>query len=261
MGQEGYTSAYYTYLSPGSRRSAERILPEVVNRLGAANVVDFGCGSGAWLAAAQTLNLDILGLDGAWVPRETLEIDSKCFRTADLTKPLDLDREFDLALCLEVAEHLPAESAATLVDNIVRHAPAVVFSAAIPGQGGHDHVNEAWPDIWAKYFDRTGYDCLDVLRPMFWSDDSVEFWYRQSTLLFVRRGHDMAVRARAAKWPEQNGPLPLVHPEMVQHCLDTVMRLEREKQAAIDQILNTKSWRLTAPLRWLDRRFRSKGDA
>lgn len=166
-----------------------------------------------------------MGLDGSWVPRETLEIDAARFRTADLTKPLDLGREFDLALCLEDAEHLPAESAATLVDNIVRHAAGVVFSGAVPGQGGHDHINEAWPDIWAEHFDRAGYDCLDVLRPMFWTDASVEFWYRQSALLFVRRGHAIEERARAGAWPEQTGPLPLVHPDMIQHCQDTVLWL------------------------------------
>ncbi|MCR9086168.1 MAG: hypothetical protein NXH97_05405 [Rhodobacteraceae bacterium] len=159
------------------------------------------------------------------MPRETLEIDAARFRTADLTKPLDLGREFDLALCLEDAEHLPAESAATLVDNIVRHAAGVVFSGAVPGQGGHDHINEAWPDIWAEHFDRAGYDCLDVLRPMFWTDASVEFWYRQSALLFVRRGHAIEERARAGAWPEQTGPLPLVHPDMIQHCQDTVLWL------------------------------------
>jgi 2-polyprenyl-3-methyl-5-hydroxy-6-metoxy-1,4-benzoquinol methylase len=107
-----YNDQYYATLRQGARRSAESVLPRVLELVGAESIVDFGCGDGTWLATATGLGVtDVLGVDGAWVSPETLQIPARCFRAADLVAPLDLGRRFDLAFCLEVAEHLPAEAA------------------------------------------------------------------------------------------------------------------------------------------------------
>jgi 2-polyprenyl-3-methyl-5-hydroxy-6-metoxy-1,4-benzoquinol methylase len=65
-----------------------------------------------------------------------------------LIQPLDLEKEFDLVVSLEVAEHLPASAADQFVNTLVKHGKKILFSAAIPGQGGQDHLNEQWPDYW-----------------------------------------------------------------------------------------------------------------
>ena len=44
-----------------------------------------------------------------------------------------------------------------LVATITKHGDAVLFSAAIPGQGGQDHLNEQWPEYWQKKFEVNGY--------------------------------------------------------------------------------------------------------
>ncbi|HTU82550.1 MAG TPA: hypothetical protein VMF61_10495, partial [Candidatus Acidoferrales bacterium] len=123
-------------------------------------------------------------------------------------------RTFDLAISLEVAEHLPESSAASFVATLTTLAPAVLFSAAVPFQGGEHHVNERWQSYWAELFERRGYTCVDCVRPRFWNDASIEFWYRQNTLVYVRA----AQLERYSKLPKTlvgrpNYPFDVVHPD------------------------------------------------
>jgi SAM-dependent methyltransferase len=208
-----YDSHFYDQIGARSRRSADVVLPEILRLVPATSVVDIGCGTGAWLAAAQGLGAsDILGLDGDYVPREQLLIPADAFRPHDLTMPVTLPRRYDLAMSLEVGEHLPAASAQTLVASLVAAAPVVLFSAAIPGQGGEGHVNEQWPGYWSALFAAHGWFAWDVLRPRLWMRDDVDWWYRQNALLFVS---PEAIRANAALAPAATAgePAPLVHPE------------------------------------------------
>ena len=66
------------------------------------------------------------------MPREQLRIAPQDFQVQDLRRSFRLERRFDLALCLEVAEHLPAKAADAFVASLVELAPVVVFSAAMP---------------------------------------------------------------------------------------------------------------------------------
>jgi hypothetical protein len=114
-----------------------------------------------------------------------LEIPKHQFIRADLTKPFPVRRRFDLAISLEVAEHLPEKAANNFVKSLTRLAPVVLFSAAAPGQGGVDHINEQWPDYWAERFERQGYRPYDFLRRKIWNDRSIKPWYRQNLIIFI----------------------------------------------------------------------------
>lgn len=131
---------------------------------------------------------DICGIDGDWVPSDMLWIDEERFIAADLTQPLELDRSFDLAISLEVAEHLPESAATTFVRSLCALAPVIAFSAAIPMQGGANHVNEQWPTYWAELFRAEGWLVIDAIRSEIWNNDRVAPWYRQNLLVFVN--HD-----------------------------------------------------------------------
>jgi hypothetical protein len=130
---------------------------------------------------------DITGVDGSYVDRGRLLFAPGRFYPHDLGQPFDLGRSFGLVQCLEVAEHLPPGSAGTLVDSLVRHGEVIVFSAAPPGQGGHDHVNERSYEYWRALFSGRGYVAVDYLRPRIVSDASIDRWYRYNTLLYVLR--------------------------------------------------------------------------
>jgi SAM-dependent methyltransferase len=209
-----YTKEFYDLMRDGSRRSAEIILPLVLRVLPVRSVVDVGCGDGNWLAVSRRLGVEeIVGIDGEYVDRSVLQIPQDCFRAFDLTKPLHLERAFDLALSLEVAEHLPEDCATIFVESLTRAAPCVLFSAAIPFQGGTNHVNEQWPDKWAELFGERGYFPVDLIRGRVWQNGAVDWWYAQNTLLFARKSLIASNKALQDGFERTNlNQLSLVHP-------------------------------------------------
>jgi len=168
-------------------RSARIMVPLVLNLVPAERVVDVGCGVGIWLQVFKEMGVkEILGIDGEWVNTNSLQIPEDRFLTLDLTKPLQLAANFDLVVSLEVAEHLPPNCAETFVDSLIKLGPVILFSAAIPFQGGRNHQNEQWPDYWARHFRRKGYVAIDCIRRQIWQNDDVEWWYAQNTFIFAK---------------------------------------------------------------------------
>jgi SAM-dependent methyltransferase len=181
-----YMQPFFAAQGPSSLTSAREVVPIVIDLIRPRSVIDIGCGHGTWLAAFQECGVtDLFGVDGSWVKTDDLVIDSVPFRSLDLEQPFELERRFDLAVSLEVAEHLPGASAATFVNSLVQLAPVVLFGAAVPGQRGAHHVNEQWPSYWADLFLRHGYAMVDVIRPKVWTNQQVAWWYAQNTFLFV----------------------------------------------------------------------------
>ena len=210
-----YDEEFFASLQEGVRRSAQIIVPILIDLVHPRSVIDVGCGVGTWLKGfADSGVTDVLGLDGDYVDRAMLEIPPERFQPTDLAQPFSIGRRFDLVLCLEVAEHLEGDQAATLVASLVAHAPVVAFSAAIPGQGGTHHVNEQWPAYWLQHFAGHGYACLDVLRPALWTRPAVESWYAQNMLLFVAREALQGGRWEAARARSSLYALDVVHPRL-----------------------------------------------
>jgi SAM-dependent methyltransferase len=210
--EEDYGEEFYALKLEGMLSSAREVLGVVLPMISPTSVVDVGCGEGAWLSVCNELGIhDVVGLDGPWVHLERLQISEKDFLSTDISLPIQLDRQFDLTICLEVAEHLDAEYADTLVESIAALAPAVLFSAALPGQGGAHHVNEQWPEYWLERFEARGFECFDVVRPLVWTNPRVEWWYCQNTFLLLHQDHPSRNSVRAlvdgSSWPRA-----LVHP-------------------------------------------------
>ena len=166
--------------------SAKRVLKEVMRIVNPQSVVDIGCGVGAWLNELSNYGItDILGIDGEYVDRTQLLIAQESFLAADLTRLTSLSKQYDLAICLEVAEHLPKEASKQFVKFLTCSGRFILFSAAIPGQGGVNHVNEQWQDWWAGLFEEFGYRPIDCIRPSVWSDPSVAYCYSQNAFLYA----------------------------------------------------------------------------
>ncbi len=169
----------------------EIIVPVLVDLLRPQSVVDVGCGIGTFLAAFKRQGiLDVLGIDGEWVQQRQVlsNLEPNEFLPHDLESPIKLSRTFSLALCLEVVEHLSPQSAKTIVHTLVSLADIVVFSAAIPGQGGQNHINEQPLSYWEALFHEHDYHLHDFLRPLFWDNSSIRWWYRQNIVVFAKGG-------------------------------------------------------------------------
>lgn len=217
-----YDSKFFDHHHEGSLRSARAIVPIVRELVPFSSVVDVGCGTGTWLSVfAESGTGDYLGVDGPWVDPAALAIPREKFRAVDLSSPPPLGRRFDLAVSVEVAEHLPAQRAGPFVGYLASLAPVVVFSAAIPGQGGTNHVNEQWPDYWADLFNAENYACIDALRHRVWSSGEVQWWYAQNIMIYCDRAA-LADRPRLAELALPKGAMParLVHPSCFQLALD-----------------------------------------
>ncbi|SDH92234.1 Methyltransferase domain-containing protein [Pseudobutyrivibrio sp. 49] len=190
----------------------EIVVPYIIDRINPKSVVDFGCAEGNWLAQFKKngSNIEILGFDGDYVNEERLSIESQEFRAVDLRDSIKLDKKYDLAMSLEVAEHLEEEYADIFIDNITNASDNILFSAAIPGQGGVHHVNEQWQSYWIKKFRDRGYGVDFSIRKKFWKDERLNHWRRQNILIF-RKGEFLDI--------EYDGVEDVVHPEILNHCV------------------------------------------
>lgn len=209
-----YTNEFYRDHQAASLGSARAIVPLVLRLVRPESVVDVGCGIGTWLSVFQEQGVaDVCGMDGDWVDRKSLLIPGSRFLAVDARRPLPVERRFDLAVSLEVGEHLPAECAQVLVGSLTRLAPTVLFSAAIPFQGGVGHVNEQWPEYWVDHFAQHGYSIIDCIREAIWQNAEVEWYYAQNTLLFAAREVlERSPALRAGLERTAAGQLSLVHP-------------------------------------------------
>lgn len=150
-------------------------------------VVDFGCGIGAWLAAAKELGADVIaGYEGDYIRETQTLVAQECITTVDLSSfSEDLEKWFDVAISIEVAEHLPPESADSFVDLLARAANVIVFSAARPKQGGLGHLNEQPIEYWIRKFWARSYIALDMIRPFVQGNPQIFPWIKSNIMVFV----------------------------------------------------------------------------
>lgn len=235
MTEQLYGDAFFDLHEEGARASARAAIPEIFRFVQPVSVVDVGCGVGQWLVEFKAAGVkDYLGVDGDYVNRQRLLIEPERFLPRDLSQPLAIDRRFDLAVSLEVAEHLPESSAAGLVASLVQLAPVVLFSAAIPYQWGDGHVNEQWPEYWREHFLQRGYVVVDCLRRRLWDKAPVKQWYCQNMLFFVDRTRigDYPKLARVFRREGDRPPLSIVHPGQYLNVVEHLLKQFRESQRA-----------------------------
>lgn len=240
-----YDKAFFDELKEGSYLSAKKILPLVQDVVNPASVLDIGCGSGDWLKVwKEDLHVnDLLGIEGTYVTEDLFEIDKKFLQTADLKIPLNLNRKFDLVISMEVAEHIPENCSDIFINNLVNASDIILFSAAIIGQLGTYHINEQMPEYWAKKFLAHEYIPVDFIRPKVWNDNSIQYWYRQNTILYIKRGRliDFPKLKFAA---EATNPdfLTRIHPEKYFAYVDQANQLQKLSGFIKYKLFRLKKW-------------------
>lgn len=182
-----YTHKFFEEIENGAQKSAEQIVPIVMDLINPTSVVDVGCGTGNWLSVFKDNGVkEILGIDGDYIDRSQLRISERDFLPFNLENYVDINKKFDLVITLEVAEHLPEKCADIFVQSLVNLGQIILFSAAVPLQGGLNHINEQWPPYWIDRFKNHGYEVIDCIRYKIWNNKDIAGYYVQNTLLFVR---------------------------------------------------------------------------
>ncbi len=181
-----YDESFFAIADRTAALAAEGLICRLITELPTKSILDVGCGRGVWLAQwLRNGATDVLGVDGPYVNLNKLHIPSSSFLARNVSRPFKLGRRFDLVQSLEVAEHLPSAAAETFIDNLVQHGSLILFSAAVPGQGGEHHVNEQPLDYWRAKFAARDYEPFDFLRPRIHDDRTIYFCYRFNTLLYA----------------------------------------------------------------------------
>jgi SAM-dependent methyltransferase len=236
-----YNHGFYSATEYATRCAAEKISALILELFDPRSVADVGCGNGIWLEVfdrAESVER-IFGLDGNSVPDEDLLILPKYFKRVDLELEYseELEGRFDVVTCFEVAEHISPANAVQFIRNLTEISDVVVFSAAIPFQKGVCHVNENWPEYWARIFRSFGYVPVDCIRRKVWYDDDVAFWYKQNTFAYVKEpeveryfpGYDAAMETPV---------LSAVHPYLFCNLLGRVLG-EAGRLSALDYFKET----------------------
>lgn len=191
-----YTEAYYKRISEGAIRSAKEIYPviskilldvRIIVQTGKPDIypsiIDIGCGVGEWALG----NPNYLGVDHN-ISEKVLLISKEQYINHNLEDDSETDfnynENYDLCLCLEVAEHISENRADALINLLCRLSNNILFSAAIPNQGGTGHINEQWQEYWAKKFYKNGFGA-EICYPVK-DNPNVELWYRQNMILYKR---------------------------------------------------------------------------
>lgn len=212
-----YSKDFYSDLAITSDLSAKILTPILIKRYSPASVVDFGCGSGSFIKAFKAQGVsDVLGIEGEWVLQVNSMISEKWLRIEDLRFPVHLEKKYDLAICLEVAEHLPPEASRTLIETLVNSADRIAFSAAIPGQAGTDHINLQYPVFWAELFREHNYFLEWDPRDEIWDIKKLAPWYKQNLLIFQKSSYERSL-----------SPIPEIrfHPDIFIEYMSTSSKL------------------------------------
>lgn len=230
MSKVVYGQEFFAQQVDGSLRSARLYLGHLFARWVPSSVVDIGCGRGAWLAVCAEQGVKrLVGIDGAWISQDMMLDPTIEFRPADLQAEFLPAESYELALSLEVAEHLHPNASDGFIRSLASHSDAIVFSAAFTAQPGENHINTQPHTFWAHKLLSNGYQLFDFFRPEFWSDARVEPWYRQNTFLYVKPRHplyDILVRDGHHCYEDARF-VDCIHPWLYFGALDEIARLQQ----------------------------------
>jgi len=187
-----YSSDFFRFHRNYSYDSAQVIVPLLLKNYDIDSVIDIGCGNGAWLKVFQENGIkQIYGYDYSDLPVDEYFVEkSKLITGIDFSKKeVKVKERSDLVVCLELVEHLPKKNSKSFIRMLTECANVVLFSAAIPGQTGENHINEQLPGYWRSIFNSLGYIEIDFIKQLIWKNTRVAWWYRQNITLYVNKNY------------------------------------------------------------------------
>lgn len=206
-----------------NKNSALEVVPLILQMIKPKSVIDVGCGLGTWLRAFKEFGIiDYMGVEQHYNPNIQYFINKEKIIITDLTKPFILNRQYDVVLSLEVAEHLPQQNAEQFIQTLTSLGNIIIFSAAIPHQGGQNHLNEQWPTYWENIFKKYNFKFYDIIRKQIWNNNSVNWWYRQNIFIVAHESINITI-------PEDKFIMDLIHPALYLQKINEIDNLYKGK--------------------------------
>lgn len=128
----------------------------VAKRFCVQSVLDLGSGIGNAAHYFHGLGLKVVAIEGALANVRKSFYPAVCH---DLTNG-PVRSKVDLVHCQEVVEHIDPKYLDNLLDSLAC-GRVVLMTHALPGDGGHHHVNEQPTDYWVKHMASRGYVFLE----------------------------------------------------------------------------------------------------
>jgi SAM-dependent methyltransferase len=155
-----YDEAFFAEWGRSNRayvNSAKVIVDVLCDNFAPRRLIDLGCGCGVYSHFFKEKGVEVVCIDAVQPPEMhafPVEIVQQ-----DMTVLFEnVWGDFDLALCLDVGEHIPEDLSEPFLKNITRFSDRLIMSCAPPGQGGHHHVNEQPKRYWIDKLKRHGFD-------------------------------------------------------------------------------------------------------
>ena len=184
-----YSKAFYDSVTSRAALAADMASEHLCRAINFRSIIDIGCGEGIWLktfaeksSAAELVAVDLPG--STFKGLASIKSKIECIAT-DLANTTQLpNRIFDLVICVEVIEHVSKEYMVALLDYVTKHSIFLLFSGAVPGQGGTHHVNEQPMTYWHKQLASRGFVQMDIVRPLLMQQNGVPFYYQNNVFLY-----------------------------------------------------------------------------
>jgi len=226
-----YNQKFYNRQIDGSLKSAKEYIKYLSDLFNFKSVIDFGCGRGTWLKGFEEIGVDkLVGLDGSWNNQENMLSQKIIFKQTNLNEEIKIDEKFDLALSLEVAEHLEPSSSELFIKSITSSSDLIMFGAAFIAQPGTNHINTRLHSFWANIFAEYSFKVYDIFRPKFCGNNKIKPWYQQNTFLYVKAGskYEKALHEKNFCPIENISFLDLIHPWLYGHYLNQYIAIQKE---------------------------------
>lgn len=253
-----YDDSFYKNRNRNSEYAAEKILGIVFEEFQQKpnSVIDIGCGVGTWLRVAKEKYgaTCTIGVDGDYVPKRYLQIAKEEFHAEDIEKytasylyQYNQNSRYDLAISLEVAEHIDKKYAKKFVRNLCDLSDAICFSAAVPKQGGDAHINEQRLSYWEELFRENEYILGDVIRADIWNDRKIPVWYRNNVVLFYKKD-TIELKTKYSKCIRD-----IVHPDMYEKkiCLYERKIQQLEESRNLKCLMKEEIWKIMKKAKFL----------
>lgn len=152
---EGHLGGFYTTVDKASH--CPEMFKYLVENLDINSVLDIGCGMGYQMQEFMKYCDEVVGVDGSEYATSNSPVKESIFKHDFSVGELETEDRFDLCWCCEFVEHVKEEFRDNFLSSFA-FCKYVAMTHAVPGQGGHHHVNCQPREYWVEHMSRFGFE-------------------------------------------------------------------------------------------------------